>query len=360
MILVKEGQSPLILCLPHSGTDLPPAVGARLNATGRLQADLAWRLERVLDFPAGLDATIVRSSVSRYVIDLDKDPTTPLSAAWDPAHALCPVTTLDRKRIYQEGEEPGPTEVEQRMLLFFRPFHLALRNQIDRVRRLHNKVVVLDCQSMRSQIRGVTDSGLPLVNIGSGEGTTTDPDLRNLIVGSFHAHEGLTVGVDGFAKGGFVTRSVGRPDQGVHAMTLLLAQRSYLRHESPPFEPDKARMGRLKSVLLDTFGRLNDWADMQGGTATLPAPVASPAPVLPVEPAPVDQAEPIPGPELAIGNQDESREPVEVDDGLQEKECERRKQPAVVPLDTASLTRVQHSRTGKVEEEPVTPLLVAE
>lgn len=264
MILVNEGESPVILCLPHSGTDMPEAVSKRLNATGRLQADLSWQLDRVFDFHHILNVTVIRSTVSRYVIDLDK----PVGNG-DGEH--CPVTTLDGKRIYQEGEEPGPTEIEQRELLFYDPFHKALRHQLDRLNKKHGKVILLDCQSMRSHIKGVTGKGLPLVSVGSMDGKSTDPDLRNLLVGSFQGLPGFTISVDEHAKGGFITRTLGQPDRGVHAMSLLLAQRAYLRHESPPFEPDKTRVERLREVLQDMLTRLIDWTalpDKNGNEAS--------------------------------------------------------------------------------------------
>lgn len=276
MILVDEGSSPLILCLPHSGTEIPAAVGKRLNATGRLQTDLAWRLEEIMRFGPELSATTIRSTVSRYVIDLDRDPETPLSAAGDPAAALCPVTTLDGKRLYLEDEEPGATEIEQRILLFSAPFHKALQIQVDRLLRLHDKVIVLDCQSMRSTIKGVTDSGLPVISVGSMDGTSCDPDLRNLLVGSFKSQKGYTVGVDELAKGGYLTQTLGRPEAGLHALTLLFAQRAYLRHESPPFEPDKSRVLRLRSLLEDCFSRAIDWAEMEG--VALQSPVTAEMP----------------------------------------------------------------------------------
>ncbi|EAV43452.1 formiminoglutamase protein [Stappia aggregata IAM 12614] len=364
MILVEEGQSPLIVCLPHSGTDIPNAVEKRLNATGRLQADLAWRLERVFDFHGELNATVLRSSISRYVIDLDRDPKTPVSAANDPARALCPATTLDGKRIYQEGEEPGPTEIEQRSLLFYTPFHKALRHQIDRLLRSHGKVIVLDCQSMRSHIKGVTDNGLPIVSIGTAGGTSCDPDLRNVLVGSFKGLEGFTVSVDEQIKGGFITQTFGRPERGLHAMTLLLAQRSYLRHESPPFEPDKARMARLKVVLQDALTRLVDWTSIsdastgsQSQNQNQPLPVDAPAqdeaaaeePDGAIASDEPDKAEP------AAESASETPGDLAQDtvDGAPEK-------AEAIPVDPKSLPRVSSAQTSKVEDGPVTPLLVAE
>ncbi|MCK7613963.1 N-formylglutamate amidohydrolase [Roseibium sediminicola] len=339
MILVEEGQSPLILCLPHSGTEIPNAVEKRLNATGRLQADLAWRLERVFDFHEELDATVLRSSISRYVIDLDKDPKTTLAEASDPARALCPATTLDGKRIYQEGEEPGPTEIEQRSLLFYTPFHKALRRQVDRLMRQHRKVIIVDCQSMRSHIKGVTDKGLPLVSIGTQNGTSCDPDLRNTLVGSFKGQQGYTVSVDEQTHGGFITKSFGKPERGLHAMTLLIAQRAYLRHESPPFEPDKTRITRLRAVLTDSMSRLIDWTGMSG-TST----VATPSD----EGAVPESGEA--GPEATGDN----TAPVQAGPDNQSANAE------IIPVDPMTLPKVSSVQTGKVEDGPVTPLLVAE
>ena len=343
MILVEEGQTPLILCLPHSGTDLPNAVEKRFNATGRLQADLAWRLERVFDFHRELDATVLRSSISRYVIDLDRDPETPAGDAMDPTKALCPATTLDGKRIYQEGEEPGPTEIEQRMLLFYTPFHTALRRQVDRLMRQHRKVIILDCQSMRSHIKGVTDTGLPLVSIGSQGGTSCDPDLRNTLVGSFKGQQGYTVSVDEQTRGGFIAKSFGRPDRGVNVITLLLAQRCYLRHESPPFEPDKTRLTRLRTVLMEAMTRVVDWTGTSGA-----APAAPSAPA--AEEGTGEQAEQ-PEPDQPASSPEGSG-PAQATDDAEKAE--------IIPVDPMTLTKVSQSQTGKVEDGPVTPLLVAE
>ncbi|KZM50726.1 N-formylglutamate amidohydrolase [Labrenzia sp. OB1] len=342
MILVEEGQSPLILCLPHSGTEIPDAVLNRLNATGRLQTDLSWRIERVFGFHADLDATLLRSSISRYVIDVDKDPQTPVSEARDPAVALCPVTTLDGKRIYQAGEEPGPTEIEQRSLLFCMPFHRALRKQIDRLLRKHNKIVIVNCQSMRSHIKGVTDTGLPLISIGGSGGTSCDPGLRDQLVGTFRDHEDYSVGVDGFAGGGFIERSYGRPNRGIHVVTLLLAQRAYLRHETPPFEPDKTRIARLSAVLAQTMSGVVDWVERTGDTGTKPA---ARLPKLDAD-TPPDTGCP------------ENRNSVLQNVCASGVSADR--QPDIVSADSLDLPKVSGSRLADVKNGPVTPLLVAE
>ncbi|MES0883405.1 N-formylglutamate amidohydrolase [Roseibium sp. SCP14] len=311
MILVEEGQSPLILCLPHSGTEIPEVVGKRLNATGRLQVDLAWRLERVFGIREELDATLVRSTVSRYVIDLDEELSFQPKGPEVTSGGLCPVTTLDGKRIYREGEEPGPTEIEQRSLLFFAPYHNALRKQIGRLLEKHGTVVVLDCQSMRTHVRGVSSAGLPVVSIGTADGTSCASDLKNLVTGTFRNRDGYSLSVDEQTKGGHIARTFGQPGKGVHALTLLLAQRAYLRHESPPFEPDKIRVARLQAVLKEMLSQVIDWATASNVSS------------------------------------------------LAQRRIEKTGAD-FVPADGQRLAKAKKSQTSQVEEEPAVPLLVAE
>ncbi|MET1412976.1 N-formylglutamate amidohydrolase [Roseibium sp. HPY-6] len=352
MILVDEGQSPIILCLPHSGTDVPNAVSGRLNATGRLQADLAWRLERVFGFHADLDLTVLRSSVSRYVIDPDVDPALQPGADADKP-ALCPETTLDGKRIYQDGEEPGPTEIEQRVLLFHTPFHNELRKQIDRLMRRHRHIVLLDCQSMRSQIKGVTDKGLSVFNIGSAGGLSCDADLRNLFVGSFSGLEGLTVGVDEQTTGGYIVQSYGKPDHGIHSLTLLLAQRSYLRHESPPFEPDRTRVSRLQSVLADSFSRIIDWLGSQDRAHAATANESAPAPPEDVEYTTEADIPPARGDGDEPADESGSRS----DEGETQASLDQKE---IIPVDPMTLTQQAAPGDDPQSLQRQMPLLVAE
>lgn len=268
MIIVEKGESPLILCLPHTGVDVPPAVEKRFSATGRLQADISWRLEQVLDIARELDATIIRSTISRYVIDVDRPADQTEDPDISPRESLCPLSTLDLKRIYQADEEPGPIEIEQRKLLFYQPFHQALEEQIGRLRRLHDEVVLFDCQSMRSRIRGFLEGELPVINIGTANGQSCSEGLKSTFVGSFTGLSGFSVAVDEALGGSYITEKYGAPADGLQSLTLVIAQRVYLRHESPPFEPDKARIARLKTALIDGFSGAIDWTKSESHLAT--------------------------------------------------------------------------------------------
>lgn len=271
MILVEKGGSPLILCLPDSGTVIPPAISKRMNATGRLQTDISWRLEQVMDQQAAPDATVIRSTASRYVIDVDQSKENGQALQADPLEALCPVTTLDGKGIYAAGEEPGPTEIEQRALLFYDPFHAAIRQELDRLRKLHERVILVDCRSMRSRIKGFIDDPLPMFSLGTLDGKSCDPGLAGTIAGACEGMKDVSLSVNEMFNGGYIAEAYGRPDLGIDVLTLVIAQRAYLRHESPPFEPDKKAIERLKSILGELFTQAVYWVE-RGPSAPPAAP----------------------------------------------------------------------------------------
>ena len=49
-VSVKQGGSPLVLSIPHAGTEIPPEVAERLNETGLAISDTDWWMPRLYDF----------------------------------------------------------------------------------------------------------------------------------------------------------------------------------------------------------------------------------------------------------------------------------------------------------------------
>ena len=58
---------------------------------------------------------------------------------------------------------------------------------------------------------------------------------------------GSTFAIDGRFKGGHITRHYGRPDTGIDAVQLELAQRNYMDEESFAWLPERA--ARLQVML---------------------------------------------------------------------------------------------------------------
>ena len=114
VVAVTKGDSPVLLAMPHTGTELPPEIAAQLNATGRALADTDWHVDRLYD---GLlpGATIVRATFHRYVIDANRDPSGASLYPGQNTTGLVPLTAFDGKPLWMD--DPNDKEIEARRSL---------------------------------------------------------------------------------------------------------------------------------------------------------------------------------------------------------------------------------------------------
>lgn len=253
VVEVRRGASPVILGLPHTGMDVPPDIRDRLNDRGRLLADADWHVERLYD---GLlpGATTVRATFHRYVIDANRDPEGASLYPGQNTTGLAPETDFDGAAIWRDGQAPDAEEVARRRAAFHAPYHAALEAEIERVKALHGVVVLYDCHSIRSTIPFLFEGRLPDFNIGTNGGVTCAPAIEAAAVETCRQAAPYTMAVNGRFKGGWTTRRYGRPERGVHAIQMELAQITHLAAEAPPFAYDEAKAERLR-VPLETLLR---------------------------------------------------------------------------------------------------------
>ena len=236
---IMEGAGPILLGMPHGGTFVPEAVEDRLNQAGRLLADTDWWIDRLY---AGLcpGATVVGATFHRYVIDANRDPEGRSLYPGQNTTALCPTTDFDGQPIWVAGGEPDEGDVEDRRAAFHAPYHAAIAEQTERIKARHGVAVVYDCHSIRSCIPFLFDGELPALNVGDNEGRTCAPALTRAAVEVSQA-SGLTTVLNGRFKGGWTTRHYGRPEAGVHAIQMEIAQSAYMQESAPwTFRSDRA------------------------------------------------------------------------------------------------------------------------
>lgn len=249
---VTQGDGPVILGMPHGGTDLPTAVLARLNATGRALADTDWHIARLYE---GLlpGASVVAATFHRYLIDANRDPGGASLYPGQNTTDLCPTTDFDGRPIWRAGEAPGPDEMAERRVCWHAPYHAALAAEIERVRALHGVAVLYDCHSIRSRIPFLFPGELPVFSIGTDEGRTCAPEMAEAVAAPCRAAAGLSHVVNGRFKGGWTTRHYGRPATGTHAIQMEIAQRAYLAAEAAPWTFDTQVATPLRVVLKDAL-----------------------------------------------------------------------------------------------------------
>ncbi len=232
-LTVRRGDAPLLVSLPHTGTILPPELEGRLVSPWLARKDADWWIDRVYAFAADLGATMVHTALSRTAIDVNRDPS---GASLYPGQAtteLCPTTTFDGEPLYRDGEAPGAGEIAERRARWFDPYHAALDAEVERLRAAHDRLVVYDCHSIRSVIPRLFEGRLPAFNIGTNGGTSCAPEIQDAVAEACRVSGGSFV-VNGRFRGGYITRRLGRPGDGVHAVQMELACRAYMREAEGP------------------------------------------------------------------------------------------------------------------------------
>jgi N-formylglutamate deformylase len=231
-LVVERRDMPLIVSIPHAGTDLLTFEPAFVSPwLARKDAD--WRLDELYDFVERLGATLVRTRLSRSIIDVNRDPS---GASLYPGQAtteLVPTTTFDGESLYRQGRAPDAAEIAERRRLYFAPYHVALVAEIARLRQEHQRIALFDAHSIRSVIPRLFDGELPVFNLGTNSGGSCSPELRDTIRAVLNASGRSTVN-DGRFRGGWITRAYGRPSEGVEALQLELACRAYMHEPERP------------------------------------------------------------------------------------------------------------------------------
>lgn len=254
----SPGSTPLLISVPHAGRDLPAELLARLSAEGLAQPDTDWHVPRLYDFARELGAGFLVANLSRYVIDLNRDPS---GAALYPGAEnteLCPGTSFASLPLYRAGEAPGPEEIEARRRQYFDPYHRTLREELTRLHARHGYALLLDAHSIRSEVPRFFPGKLPDLNLGSAGGRSATPELERLAYATLAEAKRFTAVLNGRFQGGFITRHYGQPESGWFAMQLEIAQCAYL-DEAAPEAFDAARAAELVALLRRFITRLLGW-----------------------------------------------------------------------------------------------------
>lgn len=234
---VVRGDAPLVLSIPHTGLDLR-GLEPRLASAWLARKDADWWIEMLYDFANDLGASVIRTTVSRTVIDVNRDPTGVSLYPGQTTTELCPTLSFDGEALYLPGQEPNADEIAERRRLHFDPYHAAVIGEIERLRRRHSRVVIYDAHAIRSVVPRLFNGELPQFNIGTNDAKSCDPSLTAAIEDAC-AKSSFSRVVNGRFKGGYITRAYGRPNQGVHAVQMELACRGYLREATGPLSEDR-------------------------------------------------------------------------------------------------------------------------
>ncbi len=253
---LHRGRVPLLISVPHVGTEIPPDIAAALLPRALEVEDADWHVDRLYGFAHEIGASLVVPRFARYVVDLNRPPeNTPMYPGRNNTE-LCPTRFFSGEPLYRDGRAPDDAEVQRRVKRYWRPYHEALAAELARLKAEHGRAFLFDGHSIQAELPWLFEGRLPDLNLGTAEGTSCAPALRERFVQVLAAHPAHTHVVDGRFKGGYITRRYGRPQEGFHAVQMEMCWHCYLRE---PHDYDEARAARVQPVLRALADAMLSW-----------------------------------------------------------------------------------------------------
>jgi len=264
--------APFVFNSAHSGRDYPQRfLGmTRLDHLSIRQSEDAFVDELFARAPH-LGAPMLRAHFPRAYLDINREPweldpamfAEPLSDRFNTTspRVAAGLGTLARvvaenKPIYRERL----TLADARMRIegIYQPYHATLQKLLGEALSSFGAAVLIDCHSMPRLARS-GDRLAPDVVLGDRYGTTCATSLVDLCEMVFSG-AGLRVARNRPYAGGFVTRTYGRPQHGIHALQIEVSRHLYMNEvtleKNEGFPAMRQLIERLLVALVGYDGNL--------------------------------------------------------------------------------------------------------
>ena len=269
-LTVKRGEAPLLVSFPHTGLSVPAecATRPRIVSARAPRCRLAYRpalcLRRASSAPPRCTPrSRAPSSTSTAIRPAPRS----IPARRPPASFRPRPSTAGRSTATAGARRRRRSSGASRSIS--RPITRRSPRRSARLRALHPRIVLYDCHSIRSVIPRLFPGELPVFNIGTNGGVSCDPRLQAAVAGICAASRWSHV-VNGRFTGGWITRTYGKPDEGVHAVQMEMASAvifptSAIRRRGMPNSPSRSSrpcgpcstpasvLGVVDGSLLDVF-----------------------------------------------------------------------------------------------------------
>jgi N-formylglutamate deformylase len=253
----RAGAAPLLVSMPHTGTHVPESIALRLTAAARLLPDTDWHMERLYDFAEGLGASVLVATHSRYVVDLNRPPDNANLYPGRDTSSLVPTDTFFKEPLYLPGELPGHAEIFERVDSWWKPYHARLAEALEDIKARHGYALLWDAHSIFSVVPRFFEGRLPDFNLGTADGASCLPGLGEKLLAVAGRAKPYTAVLNGRFKGGYITRTYGRPAERICAIQLELSEATYMNERAPfEFREDLAiRVRPAIRAMLETYLR---------------------------------------------------------------------------------------------------------
>jgi N-formylglutamate deformylase len=250
-----KNELPIVISCPHVGTEIPDEIKTTMiDEVAQATEDTDWFVHELYSFAPQMGITLIKANYSRFVIDLNRDPSG--KSLYKDARrqtAMVPLTTFEGKQIYKNGNVTAE-EVKRRRKIYFDPYHAAINDEVKRLKSLFPHILFFDAHSIKRNVKSIRSEPFPDVIVGDNDGATAHPKLTASAIASLKKG-GLGIAHNEPFKGGFLTRSQGRPQEAMHALQLEMSQDLYMNEDDNSRNSEKEK--KVSSVLMNMFNELN-------------------------------------------------------------------------------------------------------
>lgn len=253
----EQGNTPVLLSVPHAGIGMPPGISDRLTEAARQLPDTDWFVDRLYRWVRELGVGTLVANYSRYVIDLNRPPDD-ATISGGSGTGLIPLSSFSGESLYRADEVVDSEETAQRRQRFWQPYHDTLQAELQALKQKYGFAILLDAHSIRSEVPALFDGTLPDLNLGSNGGSSADSGLVSLCMSALSINPEYSLVLDGRFRGGYITRHYGQPASGIHALQLEMAQSVYMCKQQVGF--DQTRSANIQPVLQGMIETLLNWS----------------------------------------------------------------------------------------------------
>ena len=141
-------------------------------------------------------------------------------------------------------------EARRRLLNYYFPYHRKIRMLIEYIKKNHNKVIILDCHSMSSEIVSESTD----IVISNNMNKSANPKITHILQKLFETYR-YKVSINYPFEGGFITKYYGRPINHVHVIQIEINKKLYLCEDN--FIVNMKNFNKLKNCFSDIIDYIN-------------------------------------------------------------------------------------------------------
>lgn len=230
-VIHKQTNSPLVISIPHSGTDIPQDIVPLCNQTSKRE-HTDWALPELV---APLSETTLVATVSQYIVDVNRfKPRT--GKATQPI--IPRIDELGHQLFYNYPSKQKQADWLKR---YYTPYYHHLESLLHQKLEQYSKVLLIDLHSYDDQLFQTSD-----IIIGTRRKQTISEELLEQLQTLSH-EEGLSTRVDTPFSGGNIIATFGK-HPSIEAVQIEVPYSLYLEEHSLHFEHSTTLQKQLQRI----------------------------------------------------------------------------------------------------------------